>query len=77
MYKLGGMNMSYAIEVNNLVKTYDDIEAVKNISFFVEKDTFFAFLGPNGAGKSTTINIIATNGIHIRFLDVYLFISNK
>ena len=60
MYKLGGMNMSYAIEVNNLVKTYDDIEAVKNISFFVEKDTFFAFLGPNGAGKSTTINIIAT-----------------
>lgn len=49
-----------AIEVKNLVKTYDDIEAVKNISFTVEKDSFFAFLGPNGAGKSTTINIIAT-----------------
>lgn len=52
--------MSKAIEVYNLVKTYDDIEAVKNISFNVEKDTFFAFLGPNGAGKSTTINIIST-----------------
>ena len=49
-----------AIEVVNLVKTYGDIEAVKNISFSVEKDSFFAFLGPNGAGKSTTINIIAT-----------------
>lgn len=49
-----------AIEVTNLVKTYDDIEAVKKISFTVEKDSFFAFLGPNGAGKSTTINIIAT-----------------
>jgi multidrug/hemolysin transport system ATP-binding protein len=49
-----------AIEVKNLVKKYDDIEAVKNISFTVERDSFFAFLGPNGAGKSTTINIIAT-----------------
>lgn len=52
--------MDYAIEINNLVKTYDKVEAVKDISFFVEKDTFFAFLGPNGAGKSTTINIIST-----------------
>ena len=49
-----------AIEIKNLKKTYDDIEAVKGISFDVEKDSFFAFLGPNGAGKSTTINIIAT-----------------
>ena len=49
-----------AIEVKNLVKTYDGLEAVKGISFDVEKDSFFAFLGPNGAGKSTTINIIAT-----------------
>ncbi|AIO18574.1 Daunorubicin/doxorubicin resistance ATP-binding protein DrrA [Candidatus Izimaplasma bacterium HR1] len=49
-----------AIEVKNLIKTYDDIEAVKKISFTVEKDSFFAFLGPNGAGKSTTINIIST-----------------
>lgn len=49
-----------AIEVVGLVKSYGDINAVKNISFTVEKDSFFAFLGPNGAGKSTTINIIAT-----------------
>ena len=49
-----------AIEVKNLIKNYGEIEAVKNINFTVEKDSFFAFLGPNGAGKSTTINIIAT-----------------
>ena len=49
-----------AIEVKDLIKNYDDIEAVKKISFTVEKDSFFAFLGPNGAGKSTTINIIST-----------------
>ncbi len=49
-----------AIEVKNLVKNYENIEAVKGISFDVEKDSFFAFLGPNGAGKSTTINIVST-----------------
>lgn len=49
-----------AIEVRNLRKTYEEVEAVKGISFDVEKDSFFAFLGPNGAGKSTTINIIST-----------------
>lgn len=52
--------MEKAIIVKNLTKSYDGLEAVKNISFEVEKDSFFAFLGPNGAGKSTTINIIST-----------------
>ena len=49
-----------AIKVSNLVKKYDDILAVNNISFDVDKNSFFAFLGPNGAGKSTTINILST-----------------
>jgi multidrug/hemolysin transport system ATP-binding protein len=49
-----------AIEVKNLRKQYDQVEAVKGINFDVEKDSFFAFLGPNGAGKSTTINMIST-----------------
>lgn len=49
-----------AVVVKNLIKKYDDILAVENISFDVEEDSFFAFLGPNGAGKSTTINILAT-----------------
>lgn len=61
------------IEVKNLVKTYDEVDAVKNISFTVEKNSFFAFLGPNGAGKSTTINIISTllekNNGSVKILD--------
>ncbi len=48
------------IEVKNLRKYYKNIKAVDDISFTVEKGSFFAFLGPNGAGKSTTISIIAT-----------------
>ncbi|MCI8342153.1 MAG: ATP-binding cassette domain-containing protein [Firmicutes bacterium] len=46
------------IEVSNLVKNYGKYEAVKNISFKVEKGEVLGFLGPNGAGKSTTMNII-------------------
>lgn len=52
--------MDKALTVKNLKKSYDNIQAVKNISFDVDKDTFFAFLGPNGAGKTTTIKIIST-----------------
>lgn len=48
------------IEVKNLVKKFDDITAVDNISFNVEKGGIFAFLGPNGAGKTTTIKMFTT-----------------
>ena len=52
--------MDPIIQVDHLSKSYGDVQAVKDISFFVEKGKLFAFLGPNGAGKSTTINIICT-----------------
>src|SRR5690606_14639275 len=46
---------------NNLTKTYDNgVQALKGVSFTVEKGEFFALLGPNGAGKSTTIGIISS-----------------
>ena len=47
------------VEVKNLVKSYGDIDAVKNISFPANVGEVLGFLGPNGAGKSTTMNIIA------------------
>lgn len=45
----------YAIEIENLTKTYGKKRGVREISFAVEKGDIFGFLGPNGAGKSTTI----------------------
>jgi len=48
------------IEVQNLIKTFGEVEAVKDISFSVERGERFAFLGPNGAGKSTTIKMLTT-----------------
>jgi len=48
------------IEVENLVKKFNKVKAVDNISFSVKAGEIFGFLGPNGAGKTTTINIICT-----------------
>ena len=48
------------ISVKNLKKNYGDFEAVKGISFDVQRGEIFGLLGPNGAGKSTTLEIIET-----------------
>ena len=48
------------IQIDNLVKNYGDMEAVKGISFKVEKGEIFGLIGPNGAGKTTTLRIVST-----------------
>ena len=48
------------IRVENLIKTYGEIHAVRDISFEVARGEIFAFLGPNGAGKTTTIKMLTT-----------------
>lgn len=51
---------SKIIEVENLVKHYGTLQAVKGISFDVYEGEIFGLLGPNGAGKSTTLEIMET-----------------
>ncbi|WP_134701780.1 ABC transporter ATP-binding protein [Ammoniphilus sp. YIM 78166] len=48
------------ILVNHLSKKYGEIQAVHDVSFFVERGECFGLLGPNGAGKSTTIKMLTT-----------------
>src|SRR5437764_8655292 len=49
-----------AIAVHNLVKNYDEVQAVRGVDFEVAAGEVFGFLGPNGAGKTTTINMLCT-----------------
>ncbi|MEA3458624.1 MAG: ATP-binding cassette domain-containing protein [Candidatus Thermoplasmatota archaeon] len=48
------------IKTDDLIKKFDDLTAVDNISFSVKKGEIFGFLGPNGAGKTTTIKMLTT-----------------
>ncbi|MFJ7729398.1 ABC transporter ATP-binding protein [Neobacillus sp. NPDC097160] len=64
------------LTVQDLRKSFGDFEAVKGVSFAVEKGESYGLLGPNGAGKSTSIHMITglfppTSGeIRIKDIDV-------
>jgi|TARA_B110000495_G_scaffold26017_1_gene19046 ABC-2 type transport system ATP-binding protein len=46
------------LSLEKLVKQYDGVRAVDNVSFSINKGDIYGFLGPNGAGKTTTIRMI-------------------
>jgi len=46
------------IEIKNLSKQYNNILAVKNINFTINKGSIVGLLGPNGCGKTTTIGMM-------------------
>jgi ABC-2 type transport system ATP-binding protein len=49
-----------AIEVDHLVKKFNNLVAVNDITFNVENGEIFGLLGPNGAGKTTLIRMMTT-----------------
>ena len=48
------------VRVENLTKTYGQVEAVAGVSFEIHEGEIFGLLGPNGAGKTTTIHVLCT-----------------
>src|ERR671923_16717 len=51
-----------AVQVTNLRKSYDGLEAVRGVSFDLRAGEVFGLLGPNGAGKTTTVEILEGYG---------------
>ncbi len=49
---------SWAVETDELVKTFGSFVAVDRVSLRIGRGEIFGFLGPNGAGKSTTIRML-------------------
>jgi ABC-type multidrug transport system ATPase subunit len=49
-----------AIKINNISKSYDDIQALKDITLNVNEGELFGLIGPDGAGKTTLMRILTT-----------------
>lgn len=50
--------METAISLNNVRKNYEEVSALKGVTFDVKKNIIFGLAGPDGAGKSTLIRIL-------------------
>ncbi|MFS4472405.1 ABC transporter ATP-binding protein [Chryseobacterium sp. T20] len=50
----------FSITVKNIIKTYNGVKAVDDISFDVKKGELFGLIGPDGAGKTSLFRILTT-----------------
>ena len=48
------------LQLDRLVRHFDGVRAVDDVSFSVDRGKVLGFIGPNGAGKTTTMRILAT-----------------
>jgi ABC-2 type transport system ATP-binding protein len=54
------LHRTYRTHTGTLRRRVKEIEAVRGVSFEIEKGELFGLLGPNGAGKTTTIKMLIT-----------------
>jgi ABC-2 type transport system ATP-binding protein len=54
------LHRTYRTSTGTIRRKWKDVEAVRGVSFEIEKGELFGLLGPNGAGKTTTIKMLIT-----------------
>ena len=54
------LHRTYRTSTGTIRRKWIDVEAVRGVSFSIEKGELFGLLGPNGAGKTTTIKMLIT-----------------
>ncbi len=52
--------MKVAISINNISKKYGEIQALQDISLWIQKGELFGLIGPDGAGKTSLFHILTT-----------------
>jgi len=58
-YRVPTREPGLAASLKNLVRrTYNDVEAVREVSFTIETGEIVGLIGPNGAGKTTTLKML-------------------
>jgi oleandomycin transport system ATP-binding protein len=57
---VSGMDTTYAIHAEGLVKRFGDTAALDGVDLAVRPGTVLGLLGPNGAGKTTAVRVLAT-----------------
>lgn len=55
---MSGTPASPVVEVEGLIRRYDSVVAVNDVSFTVERGEMFGLIGPDGAGKTSTLRVI-------------------
>jgi spermidine/putrescine transport system ATP-binding protein len=55
----GGLKVDISVELKGVIKKFDDVTAVNNISLQIRGGEFFSLLGPSGCGKTTTLRLVA------------------
>ncbi|MGG3520644.1 ABC transporter ATP-binding protein [Bacillus pseudomycoides] len=56
--------MTLAIEMKDVMKTFNEKTALRNVSIEVKQGEIFGFLGPSGSGKTTTVKILTSQLFH-------------
>ena len=75
--------MKKDIKIENINKSYDGVQVLKNINLTIQDGEFFSILGPSGCGKTTLLRMIAgfiepdSGAIYLGDEDLLLFHLTK